>query len=287
MWRRPGLSICQKNLLNGRSNNFFPYILTNNLIFNIKSTILNDLRYKLTSLYIREIYMHSVNMNLSKDIDLGDKRSNENIYNSSKILKIKDKMMLALSNKESNKKKEYKSTADLRREKLASYTAWSFVIIGLGGACYMGRKWTDDEIKQSLDVKDKFSSTFFGRLKQRTSSLFNYYNEPAFDKLLPDPLPELYQRRFTLVLDLDDLLIHSEWSREHGWRIAKRPGLDYFLSYLSQYYEIVIFTTQYAATAIPIIQKLDPYRSSLSASLFREATRYVNGKLIKVKFKMG
>ncbi|QSL67119.1 hypothetical protein MERGE_001508 [Pneumocystis wakefieldiae] len=220
-------------------------------------------------------------MNLSKDIDLGDKRSNENIYNSSKILKIKDKMMLALSNKESNKKKEYKSTADLRREKLASYTAWSFVIIGLGGACYMGRKWTDDEIKQSLDVKDKFSSTFFGRLKQRTSSLFNYYNEPAFDKLLPDPLPELYQRRFTLVLDLDDLLIHSEWSREHGWRIAKRPGLDYFLSYLSQYYEIVIFTTQYAATAIPIIQKLDPYRSSLSASLFREATRYVNGKLIK------
>ena len=33
--------------------------------------------------------------------------------------------------------------------------------------------------------------------------------------------------------------------RQHGWRTAKRPGVDYFLAYLSQFYEIVIFTTQY------------------------------------------
>lgn len=30
---------------------------------------------------------------------------------------------------------------------------------------------------------------------------------------------------------------------EHGWRTAKRPGADYFLAYMSQFYEIVLFTT--------------------------------------------
>ncbi|KAG5518057.1 hypothetical protein PMAC_003243 [Pneumocystis sp. 'macacae'] len=194
---------------------------------------------------------------------------------------MKNKLKSIFSNDITEKKQKYRSTADIKREKMASYLIWGLVITIFGGVCYMGRGWSDEEIKQSRDSENNVSSTFAGRLKQRASSLLNYYNEPAFDKLLPDPLPEPYQRRFTLVLDLDDLLIHSEWSREHGWRIAKRPGLDYFLSYLSQYYEIVIFTAQYAATAIPIIQKLDPYRSSLSASLFREATRYVNGKLVK------
>ena len=33
--------------------------------------------------------------------------------------------------------------------------------------------------------------------------------------------------------------------RQHGWRTAKRPGVDYFIAYLSQFYEIVIFTTQH------------------------------------------
>ena len=66
-----------------------------------------------------------------------------------------------------------------------------------------------------------------------------YFNEPAFEKLLPPPAPEPYRRPYTLLLDLDELLIHSEWTREHGWRTAKRPGLDYFLGYLSQYYEVL------------------------------------------------
>jgi hypothetical protein len=33
--------------------------------------------------------------------------------------------------------------------------------------------------------------------------------------------------------------------RQHGWRTAKRPGVDYFIAYLSQFYEVVIFTTQH------------------------------------------
>ena len=34
--------------------------------------------------------------------------------------------------------------------------------------------------------------------------------------------------------------------RQHGWRTAKRPGVDYFLAYVSQFYEVVIFTSQHS-----------------------------------------
>lgn len=46
--------------------------------------------------------------------------------------------------------------------------------------------------------------------------------------------------------------------REHGWRTMKRPGIEYFIGYLSQFYEIVVFTSQYAYVSIssPSLQSL-------------------------------
>lgn len=101
-----------------------------------------------------------------------------------------------------------------------------------------------------------------------------YFNKPAWDPLLPEPLKPPHQKPYTLLLSLDDLLIHSEWSREHGWRTAKRPGIDYFLAYLSQFYEIVVFTSQPSYTAAPIVEKLDPYMLYVLYRLYRESTRY-------------
>ena len=48
----------------------------------------------------------------------------------------------------------------------------------------------------------------------------------------------------TLVLDLDDTLVHSDWTRGRGWRTFKRPGADDFIRQLAQYYELVVFTSQ-------------------------------------------
>jgi len=76
-------------------------------------------------------------------------------------------------------------------------------------------------------------------------------------------------------------MVHSSWSREHGWRIAKRPGLDYFLAYLFQYYEIIVFTNQPEPTAAPIIQKVDQQPGYIMYPLFRAHTRYVDGKYVK------
>lgn len=155
------------------------------------------------------------------------------------------------------------------------------VLVGAGLSAYnLGRPW-DNELEANRFADSPDASSFLGRIKLRVGAMYEDFNKPVFDQLLPDPLPFPYSRPFTMVIDLDDLLVHSEWSREHGWRTAKRPGLDYFLGYLSQFYEIVLFTTQPFFTAGPIIEKLDPDRRFIAYTLFRESCRTVDGKPVK------
>lgn len=59
----------------------------------------------------------------------------------------------------------------------------------------------------------------------------------------------------TLVLDLDDVLIHSEWTRGRGWRTFKRPGVEDFLKRMAPYYEMVVYTSQVTrkgASSLPL-----------------------------------
>ncbi|KAL9072106.1 MAG: hypothetical protein Q9157_005214 [Trypethelium eluteriae] len=175
----------------------------------------------------------------------------------------------------------YESSVDRRRNNVAYYAYLIMATLGVTGAVYFGRNWANEqEEKAHPDAPSGWSfSLMWKRIRARWSSQVSYYTEPAFEKLLPDMDANMRQP-MTLVLSLEDLLIHSEWTREHGWRMAKRPGLDYFLRYLSQYYELVIFTTVPSQSGIPVIQKLDPFHVVMWP-LFREATRYENGEYVK------
>ena len=42
----------------------------------------------------------------------------------------------------------------------------------------------------------------------------------------------------TLVLDLDEVLVHSDWTRARGWRTFKRPGVEDFLKTVSSKWEV-------------------------------------------------
>ena len=180
-------------------------------------------------------------------------------------------------------KTAYISSLERRRNRMIFW--FYMVLFGTTsiGTVYLGRNWESEEEELAhLDSPSGWGfMPFYNRVMARLSNTTSYYTEPAFPKLLPDVDP-IWERPYTLVLSLEDMLVHSEWSREHGWRMAKRPGVDYFLRYLSQYYELVIFTSVSSMIAQPIIAKLDPYRIVMWP-LFREATKYKDGEYIKVK----
>jgi import inner membrane translocase subunit TIM50 len=161
-----------------------------------------------------------------------------------------------------------------------------FLLIGsgigsLGGIAYLGRGWeTNEELAAHPDIPNGWSPLlWWRRFRARFGDSVSYYQNPAFDKLLPDPDPS-FARPYTLCISLEDMLVHSEWSREHGWRVAKRPGFDYFIRYLSQYYEIVLFTTVPFGNAEALVQKLEPY-GFITWPLFREATKFEDGAIVK------
>ncbi|KAJ9662865.1 mitochondrial inner membrane protein required for protein import [Neophaeococcomyces mojaviensis] len=175
----------------------------------------------------------------------------------------------------------YVSTSDRKRSALVKYFYLSVVVGGLAYGLYMGRDWDEEEAASHTDIPNGYSPALvYQRAAARFGSTMSYYKDPVTKKLLPDAaLMDPNMPPFTLVLGLEDVLIRSEWSREHGWRIAKRPGLDYFLKYLSLYYELVIFSSQPSFTVDQIHRKLDPYQ--MVYPLFREMTVYEDGGYVK------
>ncbi|KEF55414.1 uncharacterized protein A1O9_08164 [Exophiala aquamarina CBS 119918] len=178
---------------------------------------------------------------------------------------------------------EYISSSDRKKNAVFRYM---YLVLGLGAvgyAVYLGRNWdTEEEAKAHAEAPSGWGfGLFFNRVKARLGSTMSYYRDPVTTKLLPDEDPDPNLRYpFTLVVSLEDMLIHSEWTREKGWRVAKRPGVDYFLRYLGSYYEIVLFTSQPMAMTDQILRKLDPY-STIRWPLFREATLYKDGGYVK------
>jgi len=162
---------------------------------------------------------------------------------------------------------------------MARWTIGLAVTGVFGSVAYMGRDWESEEERKAIGAAEDLTPV--GRAQARITDAFNYFNKPAWPELLPPPLPAPHQRPMTLLIPLDDFLVTSTWDRQHGWRTAKRPGVDYFLGYLSQFYEIVLFTSQAAYTAIPIIEKIDPFGAFIMYKLFREATRTTKHGLVK------
>ncbi|KAJ3122705.1 Nuclear envelope morphology protein 1 [Nowakowskiella sp. JEL0407] len=90
----------------------------------------------------------------------------------------------------------------------------------------------------------------------------------------------------TLVLDLDETLIHSSsrGSRNHDhtievlvdkhvclYYVYKRPHTDYFLRKVSLWYKVVIFTASMPEYADPVIDWLDSNRTLISKRYFRQS----------------
>ncbi|KAJ1947316.1 Nuclear envelope morphology protein 1 [Kickxella alabastrina] len=93
-------------------------------------------------------------------------------------------------------------------------------------------------------------------------------------------------KKKTLVLDLDETLIHSSpqgsYRAHHRievvidkvaclYYVYKRPHVDYFLRKVCEWYKVIVFTASMAEYADPVIDLLDSQGKYISARYFRES----------------
>lgn len=86
------------------------------------------------------------------------------------------------------------------------------------------------------------------------------------ESVLPSINPEF---EYTLVLDLDETLIHFEKNAENGGEFLIRPFVSSFLIELSQLFEIVVFTASTQSYADWILDRIDS-RKSITHRLYRQ-----------------
>jgi len=115
------------------------------------------------------------------------------------------------------------------------------------------------------------------------------------------PLPSDLAGKKTLVLDLDETLVHSSFKpipnpdfiipveiedQVHKVYVLKRPGVDTFLQSLGPYYEMVVFTASLSKYADPVLDLLDIHKV-VRSRLFREACSNYKGNYVKDLNKIG
>ncbi|KAJ2512843.1 mitochondrial inner membrane protein required for protein import [Coemansia sp. RSA 1939] len=150
----------------------------------------------------------------------------------------------------------------------------------IGGIGYNAGPYTEEEKEQGFkdDPEQNVFQQLWHRVIRRWENTFVFFSEPATEKLLPDS--NEYTMPYTLVLNLDDMLIHMDWSKERGWRIAKRPGLDHFLAYMASMYEVVVFSTQPSHSGMLVMERIDPLEFA-PYRLYKDHMRNIDGSNYK------
>jgi hypothetical protein len=88
-------------------------------------------------------------------------------------------------------------------------------------------------------------------------------------------------KNLTLVLDLDETLVHFAYSPSGGSFLV-RPHCHEFLRMIKNYYEVMIFTAATQEYANRVINLIDPNNDIISYRLYRQHTNMSNGEIVKV-----
>jgi len=120
--------------------------------------------------------------------------------------------------------------------------------------------------------------------------------KPAREKLLPERESSVPATMKTLVLDLDETLVHCSVEsfpnpdftfpvvfneNLYTVHVRCRPGWREFLQVVSQFFEVVVFTASQEIYAKTLLDKLDPTHELIKYRLFRESCVCVDGNFLK------
>ena len=112
----------------------------------------------------------------------------------------------------------------------------------------------------------------------------NIINQNILKPFLP-PKKKGDNREYCLVLDLDETLVHFFEDNNEAY-VKVRMGAEHFITILSQYCEIVIFTASTKYYADIVIDGLD-CKNLIDYKLYREHTYDFNGANVKDLSKLG
>uniref|UniRef100_A0A0K0FLR1 Mitochondrial import inner membrane translocase subunit TIM50 n=1 Tax=Strongyloides venezuelensis TaxID=75913 RepID=A0A0K0FLR1_STRVS len=180
-----------------------------------------------------------------------------------------------MDEKEKSEKRQKRDRNTILTVKILSGT----FIIGFIG--FFGYSTMDKRDEQGNIIIDQYSGQRFAPFWRMLDSVKNVKKivfEPCREKLLPDPLQYPYlQPKYTLVIEMKNVLLHPEWTYKTGYRFKKRPALDYFLDVVGYpNFEVVIYTSESNMSAPPILDQLDP-NQKIMYKLYRDCTLYEKG----------
>ena len=127
---------------------------------------------------------------------------------------------------------------------------------------------------KNKEEEKEYESNIYQHLKPRKP---NFVVQPYTTKIaLP---PKQSSKEYSLVLDLDETLIHCKRKNNKG-RILLRPYVKEFLEDMAEIFEIIIFTAADKIYADWVLDRLD-LKNTISHRLYRCSTSVKNGMLVK------
>ena len=147
-------------------------------------------------------------------------------------------------------------------------------------------KIINETILFCFNQKSKITKTNFpfSGLNNIASNYLNNNKEENNKNIQQAPLAPYIKtsmnKKFCLVLDLDETISHS-LKLNFGYYFLLRPGVIEFLTELSDFFEIIIFTSSPKIYADSIIDKIDQNGDLISHRLYKPHVIFERGKSVK------
>ena len=127
---------------------------------------------------------------------------------------------------------------------------------------------------------DNIEGSLIASLFLRNNSIFSPINPPYIK------VP-LISKKYTLVLDLDETLVNFKIKSGKEGYVRLRPFLLGFLEEVSQYYELIIFTSATEAYANSVIEAIEKEKKYFDFIFYRQHTIIIGNDFVKDLTRIG
>ena len=135
-------------------------------------------------------------------------------------------------------------------------------------------------MKNNIIKIENFEGSLIASVYLRNNSIFCPVNPPYIKT-------PLLSKQYTLVLDLDETLVNFKIKSGREGYVRLRPFLFGFLEEVSQYYELIIFTSATEAYANSVIEAIEQEKKYFDFIFYRQHTIIIGNDFVKDLTRIG